>query len=291
MRVSRMKCFAVVMLAFASISASKDYVACEGFVPENDLAIPVGALMVSNVTEADFNKVLDVVEAYYAPIVADLGGRLSISRKWNDPTVNASAQRSGRTYKINMYGGLARHPTITVDAFMMVACHEMGHHLGGYPKIDSWMGTWATNEGGADYFANLRCLRALFTDADNARYVDENKETMDPYLRQTCEEQYSTQEEENFCMRAAMAGMSGAMLFKELRNETVAPRFDTPDIHEVDQIDDSHPGTQCRLDTYFNGSLCNIDQSEPISDSDPQVGACTHEKGFDRGLRPRCWFK
>ena len=30
-----------------------------------------------------------------------------------------------------MFGGLAGHETITTDAFALVACHELGHHIGG----------------------------------------------------------------------------------------------------------------------------------------------------------------
>ncbi len=284
-----MKCLAVAVIAGLSISASNEQQLCEGFVPENDLSIPVGALNVSGVTEADFNKVLDIVQAYYGPHIASLGGRLSINRDWQSTTVNASAERSGSTYRINMYGGLARHPAITKDGFMLVACHEIGHHIGGYPKSGGWFNSWATNEGGADYYANLRCLRLLFTPEETAQFVESNE--IDPVLKQTCEEQYQTQEDENICMRAGMAGLSGATLFQVLREEEQAPRFDTPDTNVVPRMDNSHPGTQCRLDTYYNGTICTVDQSEPVSDEDPNVGACTTDRGFNTGVRPRCWFK
>jgi hypothetical protein len=35
-----------------------------------------------------------------------------------------------------MFGGLARHELVTDDGFMMVVCHETGHHLGGAPRYN-----------------------------------------------------------------------------------------------------------------------------------------------------------
>ena len=85
-------------------------------------------------TQETFNAVIDSVETIYAPIVAEYGGRLKVERKWDDGTANAYAQRSGSTYKVSMFGGLARHETITPDGFALVVCHEIGHHIGGAPK-------------------------------------------------------------------------------------------------------------------------------------------------------------
>lgn len=189
-----------------------------------------------------------------------------------------------------MYGGLARHPVMNADGMMMVACHKMGHHLGGAPKIDGWFGPgWASNEGEADYFSSLRCMRNMFTDDDNAKFVQET--TVDPVAKQKCEELYTTQAEENLCMREAMAGMVGAQIFQALRKEANPPRFDTPDTNVVRQMDDDHPGTQCRLDTYYQGALCVHDRNVELSNTDPNVGTCTLANGQHDGLRPLCWFK
>jgi len=42
----------------------------------------------------------------------------------------ASVDKQGQQF-IHMFGGLARHPLMTEDAFLLVACHEFGHHYGG----------------------------------------------------------------------------------------------------------------------------------------------------------------
>jgi len=73
-----------------------------------------------------------------------------------------------------MFGGLARHETMTPDGFATVVCHELGHHLGGVPKKFSWFGnSWASNEGQADYFGIMKCLRKMFEHEDNVKIVKE----------------------------------------------------------------------------------------------------------------------
>lgn len=264
------------------------HVLCNGFVPENDMNIPIQINQVGGITKAQFDGVLDKLQEIYGPIIQAHGGNLEISRQWNNGTVNASAEEWGSTWTINMYGGLARHPIMTADGFMMVACHELGHHLGGAPKVSGFGGAWASNEGEADYFSSLRCMRLAFNDADNAEFVKNNQ--IDPTLMQKCEELYNTQEEENLCMREGTAGMVGAQLFQALREETKPPQFSTPDPSQVSDTDDSHPATQCRLDTYYAGAICVHDQKIELSNSDPNVGTCSTANGSTSGVRPRCWF-
>lgn len=88
-----------------------------------------------------------------------------------------------------------------------------------------------------------------------------------------------------------MAGKSVAALFMALRKETVEPRFDTPDPAVVSSMFDKHPGTQCRMDTYLQGSLCTQPLSSVLSDANPAAGTCTRSGGFQAGYRPLCWYK
>jgi hypothetical protein len=88
-----------------------------------------------------------------------------------------------------------------------------------------------------------------------------------------------------------MAGKSVAYLFKALRNETVTPRFDTPDSKVQTTMLATHPPTQCRMDTYLQGSLCTRPVSSELSNTDPAAGTCTRSAGFPGGYRPLCWYK
>lgn len=260
---------------------------CSGFVEENAMNIPVGAAA-GGLSEAEFNQVLDSVEAIYAPIVQAKGGHLQIRRLWSDGTVNASAMRVGKDWAVNMYGGLARHPAITSEGFALVACHEVGHHVGGTPKTEGWFNTWASNEGQSDYFAALKCLRKVFTPEENIEWMENSN--LDPYLVEQCSSQFTDIDQQALCARSAMAGMSTAELFMDLKQETTSARFDTPDNKIVTTTDDSHPATQCRLDTYFQGSICTVDAQTELNDYDYRQGSCTRSSGFLKGYRPQCWF-
>lgn len=263
---------------------------CQGFVEENDMRIPVGVRQEGGITEEEFNAVLDQFEAEYKDRVAAHGGILEVRRKWSDPTVNASAQQSGNKFIVNMFGGLARHKVMNKDGFMLVACHEVGHHIGGAPKT-GWFNSWASNEGQSDYYASLRCLRHVWSAEENSIWYSENESTINPVSKETCEGLYNTQEEEVLCIRTAEAGRIAGLMFMDLRKETIEPKFDTPDLKEVSRTDDRHPATQCRMDTYYQGALCVHDMNEELSQQDPVKGTCTSSIIHSHGLRPRCWYK
>ncbi|MDP3543081.1 MAG: hypothetical protein Q8T11_11505 [Elusimicrobiota bacterium] len=258
----------------------------EGFLPENDMKIPVGSLEDKGITQAQFNAVIDTAEKIYGPVIAAQGGKLVIKRLWENNTVNASAQRQGSNYVVNMYGGLARHATITQDGFALVVCHEIGHHIGGAPKYGGG-NDWASNEGQSDYFANLKCLRRMFTASAASGF----SRLEDAGARPACEAAFPGEADRDLCVRNAAAGMSVMNLFRALRNETVIPRFDTPDPAVVARTADGHPGTQCRLDTYYSGSICSRGVDEALSQTDAAAGTCTSASGHTIGLRPRCWYK
>ena len=258
------------------------------FLPDNNMKIEVGSLEDKGITQAQFNAVMDQIEAIYKPVVAARGAKLVLKRLWDNPTVNASAQQQGTDWILNMYGGLARHATITQDGMALVACHEMGHHIGGAPKYD---GTdWASNEGEADYFANLKCLRLMFNSPAGLSFT-RPKGGDEATARAGCERAWKGASDRALCTRAAMAGMSVTSLFRVLRNQTVLPKFDTPDQTVVTEMYDGHPDTQCRLDTYYAGSLCTRGVGEALSETDPNVGTCSAASGHTVGLRPLCWYK
>ena len=311
---------ATMSLATSSFACSIDGSRANGgFVPENNLKIPVNYSkgIKSGLSEAQFNAVIDKVETIYAPIVSSLGGKLNVERNWTDGTVNAYASQSGKTWKVAMFGGLARHETITEDGFALVICHEIGHHIGGSPKkgeISSptptptpgggWWGgsspttpapalaSWASNEGQADYFANLKCLRRVFLNDDNAAIIKSLNAPKS--LTDACSKAHpgkSGKADKEACIRGGMAGMSVSRLFMALRNSNVEPKFETPDTKVVSKTDDNHPAYQCRLDTYFQGSLCDVDFNTDVSQKDETVGTCHKLNGQTSGLRPLCWHK
>lgn len=277
----------VTMIAQPLFACTED--GKEGILPENDMNISVNAKRFGGITEEQFNSIIDDVEGLYSPIVANLGGKLKVVRNWGDGTVNAYAQRSGSTWMVSMFGGLARHETITEDGFALVICHEIGHHIGGAPKkASAWSNPWASNEGQADYFATLKCLRRVWQSDDNTSIIAGLNAPKT--LTDACKNQWGESPDYAICVRGGMAGDSVARLFADLRQQAPS-KFETPDTKIVGRTDDNHPATQCRLDTYFQGALCEVSMNEDVETASEVTGTCHGTLGHKIGLRPLCWFK
>lgn len=271
------KLAALAILPVLALSQSKKTHFHE-FAPPNDMRIPVSQNF-SGITEEDFKDVLDQVEKVYAPIFKSHEAEFVIERFWTNDTVNAYAYRNQSKWTIAMYGGLARHKEVTKDSFMLVACHEIGHHLGGFPR-----GGWASNEGNSDYYGTLKCLRRMWNSENSIDVVAKMK--VDKKAAELCLEQWNSKADQAICQRAAMAGKSLGRLLADLGQQSM-PEFDTPDTSVVKKTSHSHPAAQCRLDTYFHGALCGVDYNKDMSETDPNDGAC---KAGEIGGRRQCWY-
>jgi hypothetical protein len=277
-------------LGFGPQAISCDQHGFSGIVEDNSLWIAPNAFNSNGLTEEKFNSIIDRVEAIYAPIITAREKTLQVIRKWEDGTVNAYAQQTGNTWKVSMFGGLARHETITDDAFATVVCHELGHHLGGAPKKASWWGSaWASNEGQADYFAMTKCLRKYMETSDNISIM--SKVVIPELVVEKCEKNFSNAEDIAMCQRGAMAGQSLANLFRALRRMTIELKFTTPDTAVVSKTNHNHPAPQCRMDTYFQGALCDKDHYLDVSRTDANKNVCSRSEESIDGIRPLCWYK
>lgn len=247
--------------------------------PETNLRIPVTSL--TGITEAEFNRVLDKIEKIYAPIIEKAGGSLSVSRAWDDDKINAKAWRVFSSWYIKMYGGLARHKEVTSDGFTLVACHELGHHVGGFPKEG-----WYSLEGQSDYYSVLKCAHKIWADEDSVTIV--KNMIVDAIAREKCTTSFNNDKERAECIRSSMAAKGLARMLAEFRlHSDPMPEFETPDPTRVKKTYTSHPNAQCRLDTNFQGALCNISPEIEIPGDKSDVGVCEFDK---LGGRPACWY-
>jgi hypothetical protein len=268
-----------------STSFACDIEGKSGFAPENDLKISPWDKASNGMTEARFLKIIKSVSDVYAPIVASRGGTLKMNSDWNTSMVNARAVRKGNIWNVNMYGGLARHPLNTDDGFALVVCHELAHHLGGAPRIG---GSWVANEGQADYFGAMKCFKRVFEKEDNMAIV--SKMTVDAEATAKCEMVYKNADEVALCQRVAMAGKALGNILSSLSDKaTVA--LGTPSKAVVSRTYDDHPAAQCRLDTYFQGALCDKSYDQDTSNNNPTIGTCVLRDGYIVGVRPLCWYK
>lgn len=133
------------------------YSSIASILPENSKVIPVSDKN-AGLTEVQYEEVIFKAESFYRPILEKMGRKLTINRLWSDPRVNAGTTKKGNEIIINLYGGYPRHALATMDAYLLVICHELGHHLGGAPRkiFSSGERGWPSTEGQADYFATLK---------------------------------------------------------------------------------------------------------------------------------------
>lgn len=259
----------------------------------------------TGISKEAFDRVLDRVAGVYEPIFEAKGLKLTVVRMWDDPRANAGAMPNPENPAerlIGMFGGMARHEKMTEDGFTLVACHEIGHHIGGAPKKEDPRFLWASGEGQSDYFATLKCARKVFAQDDNV-VVMKNRQVPEVVLEK-CKKSFNGAQDIALCARSGVAskvmGDVGMALLKEQIREQrpdldVAqipdPLHTTPDEREVEATDDTHPLPQCRLDTYFQGALCHVGHDVELSDVDAETGACARRLGDTQGVRPLCWYK
>ncbi|HYX34721.1 MAG TPA: hypothetical protein VE954_16610 [Oligoflexus sp.] len=196
-----------------------------------------------------------------------------------------------------MYGGLARRPEVTLDAFTLVLCHELGHHVAGYPFASAW----ASNEGQSDYFATQSCGKVLW---GSQRSKNAEARALIPALpKAQCDRSWNDTDDQNLCYRLMLASKSLADLAGSKGSSKVD--WATPDSSIVSKMYNGHPDGQCRLDTMMAGSLCSADfDSNLIPGKDlgskrnsaeaEMISAkhtCTRYMKYELGNRPGCWFK
>ncbi len=315
--MNRFKSFAAVSVLIMSVaqsavastghahSAEGSKRVCDGFMPENNLHLFDNVKSLAGITEAEFNARIDEVAEVYGPIVDGHGAKLVFGRNWTDSTVNAYADQKGKTWAVEMFGGLARRPEVTADGFSLVVCHEVGHHLAGYPFYKGFLifpPKWAATEGQSDYFATQACAKLLWS--DQRELNAQSRENVPAAVQKKCDAIYKDTDEQNLCYRSAIAGQSLAKLLSALNSDKV-PAFDTPDTSVVSKVFDSHPKGQCRLDTYVAGALCNTDFERTLipgkngnngsnNNTAEQIAekySCGGKAGSAPGVRPACWFK
>lgn len=277
------------LLVLITLLISIPTLACDGGMNLNKrgLSIPVGSPMANDLTEKEFRTLIKDFEKFFAPSIdRDYNTELILIGSWASNTVNAYAEQDTKKFMINIYGGLARHKDVTKDGVTATLCHELGHHLGGYPKKST--NKWSSAEGQADYYATMKCLRRIWEKADN-RLATASME-IPVALKTECAKTYASDEGKALCHRMGLAGRSVALMIQDLDHDSLIPKFETPEREVVRVMNYQHPFSQCRLDTFFQGAICPVSESVEFSDSDETQGACHQKLGDLRGLRPRCWF-
>lgn len=293
------------MLIVSTLLLGLHFTANATFIPPGELAydqiVSVGP---ANINETEFNAALAAIEQAYGPVVALHGGKLRLNGSWKNEKLNAAATQSGGSWIVEITGGLARRPELTRDGFTLIACHEVGHHLGGFPfdARGGFGGVWAAAEGQADYFSTQICARKLWkNDLELNRGF---RDSTSPFVRNACDVVWSTAEEQDLCYRVSAAIESMTRLMAVLTKKPV-PQFETPDPAVVPKTSTEHPAVQCRLDTTWAGTLCAVTGEESLipgkraaggkdgldAEREAAMNSCLEVAYYQHGRRPLCWFK
>lgn len=242
----------------------------------------------SGLTEQDFTEVFTRVRDHYMKVFTDLGLEVDFTLDWNNEWFNAQTGWAGAK-KIRFFfaGALARGRYMTRDGLLYVGCHEMGHHFGGFPKKE---GKWSTSEGGADYFAALKCMRDILKNDPG----NETAEALDlpEGVKNKCHEVYADADDYRICLRTAKAGedISKTFQFKASKVEQEQTMF-FRELPAVQATNTGYPPNACRAETAFQGAICPKGPEYPISYVNEFEGYCHEKNGDAFGMRPKCWFK
>jgi hypothetical protein len=277
--------FSFGLHAKASVLLPSKYKKEEGTCfPLSSQKFEIGTKSLNVMTELEFNQILDKLHGLMNfEVKRRMNKNLVVEKRWADSTVDAFATRDDvNNPVIVMQGGLARHPQMTRDGLALIFCHELGHHLGGAPKIlrgNSGLRGWSSAEGQADYFATSKCLPHYFQAEKDLRSYDLD---INPADLASANEKCS----DNICVRTVLAGLAVSRTFASLVQGTPEPKLTIKDSTKVTKTLYKHPNPQCRLDTFSSGANCELGIDIPFDAQDPQVGACMK----DKGARPFCWF-
>lgn len=246
------------------------------------LLLSWNALAAEELGRAEFRAILARFQAAFAAAAAAHGARLLVGGEWDDPTVNAIARQYGSDWIIDASGGLARHPALTRLGFLAALCHELGHHLGGFPFSPST--PWSATEGAADYFVTQVCLPHLF-EREPAWLTDVAESPL-------CADQV--------CAASVLAARSLTALLAA-RHAVPPPNPLEPDLTVVEKTLAGHPSLQCRLDTLVAGAQCARKRdpahipgkglAQPLAEEDMARQSCHPFLGELQGTRPRCWYR
>jgi hypothetical protein len=280
-----MKRITLALIASSSLNAAgPDLIGC---FPDSNLRFSRFDKMAGGLSENEYFRMQERFKSIFDPFLKERFGKtVTFENCWKEDQVNAYCTRDDNDNPvIKIMGGMVRHPEMTIDGLYLLACHELGHYLGGAPRAfrgRSNQRSWSSAEGQADYFATTKCLPIIF-ESEKA-----NDKAIDFYPYDQVEKAKSRcQEKTNLCIRMALAALTVSNVFHSITPYEDLPELDKKDPKSVYSTFYGHPSPQCRLDTFINGLNCKNDFKVLFDPIDPSVGACQD----DNSNRPSCWYQ
>lgn len=234
--------------------------------------------------ENDFHLVVRKVEDTYKSTFVKKSLRLVIRKNWEDWVAKAEMDYSKKQAIIYIGGGHLREAEIDKDAFTIIMCHEIGHLIGGYPLHEN---DSRSVEGQADYFATSKCIKRIWrNDLENIKAAEF---LLPNAIKTECSNQY-TGDSYYICLRTMKAAEKLGAYFNKNDDRGAFRSLDMPDKRNLGYTWPGASFSQCRVDTFVQGALCNVNPHELMSPENELDGACSTKKGNSIGSRPKCWF-
>lgn len=234
------------------------------------------------VSESEFYAIIDKSKEILTPIFKQNGLELTINADYNDPTVNAYAERDVEQVTLHFFGGLAKNKFMNPQGFSIVVGHEAWHGLSLYPLYQN---SYASSEGSSDFGAVASFARKFFagSSGDNCSckacgFVPEYSGKIEDYCSK-----FQDEERANICRLSMSGGLSLGKVLADISDEP-EPSYERPDTSVIKRTMTSHPSSSCRLTQYGMAALADIEiPDSPLLSNKMRASAVLP-------YYAKCWF-
>ncbi len=110
----------------------------------------------------DFYNVPVKVISLFSDSLKKIQANVVLDAQWESPYFGAGIAYYDNYFYMRIFGGTTRVEGMSLDAYAALACHELGHIIGGAPYQTILGAEWSSSEGQADFFAASVCLPKYF---------------------------------------------------------------------------------------------------------------------------------
>lgn len=110
----------------------------------------------------DFYNVPVKVISLFSDSLKKIQANVLLDAQWESPYFGAGIAYYDNYFYMRIFGGTTRIEGMSLDAYAALACHELGHIIGGVPYQTIPGAEWSSSEGQADFFAASVCLPKYF---------------------------------------------------------------------------------------------------------------------------------
>ncbi len=210
----------------------------------------------SAVTQEDFSKINLFLVNFHAPIVLEKhNAQIRLKELYDNYggafRVDSAHKPIGEnTYVVTLTGELPHSGVLNADGYALVACHEIGHILGGEPRQTKKITEWSSVEGQADYHATNVCMWQYVVNDPTDQVIHR----FDASVIRRCEDRFFPDTKKGFQCIRIMSGIQSLVDYFNALPTTARPiSISQRDDSVVKKTLEKYPSAQCRVDTWIAG--------------------------------------